>query len=161
MPTLLVMRHAKSDWNADYGPDHERPLNDRGIESARVMGEVLAGEGLVPELVISSTAVRARLTAELAVEAGGWDATLILEPRLYGGSAETAMMVAGSAPNVTPLMLVGHQPAWSMLVQALTGEPAEMKTATVAVVELSGRDWVDLAPDRGTLLDVIQPRDHL
>jgi phosphohistidine phosphatase len=158
---LLVMRHAKSDWNADYGPDHERPLNDRGVKSARVMGEVLAKDGLIPLLVISSTAVRARRTAELAIESGGWDTSLILEPGLYGTGPDTAMEVAGRAPSVERLMLVGHQPSWSKLVQALTGELADMKTATVAVVDLPGCDWGQLAPNRGTLVEVIQPRDHL
>ena len=50
MKTLLLMRHAKSDWDADYGPDHDRPLNERGLRSARLMGRVLAEEGLVPDL---------------------------------------------------------------------------------------------------------------
>jgi phosphohistidine phosphatase len=161
MPILLLMRHAKSDWDADYGPDHERPLNDRGVKSARVMGEVLAKYGLTPRLVISSTAVRARLTAELAIESGGWDAPLILEPELYGTGPEAAMTVATQAPNVDRMMLVGHQPTWSRLVDLLTGESPEMKTATVAVVEIPGDDWGEVAPDRGTLLRVIQPRDYL
>jgi phosphohistidine phosphatase len=155
------MRHAKSDWDADYEQDHERPLNGRGIKTARVVGEVLAEKGLIPELVISSTALRARLTAELAIEAGGWDATLILEPELYGTGPEAAMTVAGRAPEVERLMLVGHQPAWSMLVHGLTGQVTEMKTATVAVVELPGDDWTEVAPNRGTLAEVIRPRDHL
>ncbi len=68
MKTLLLMRHAKSDWDADYESDHDRPLNDRGLKSARLMGRVLADEGLVPDLIISSTALRARTTAELATE---------------------------------------------------------------------------------------------
>lgn len=161
MPTLLVMRHAKSDWTADYGPDHERPLNERGVKSARVMGEVLAKDGLIPILVISSTAVRARRTAELANESGGWDASLILEPELYGTGVDTAIEVAARAPKVERLMLVGHQPSWSKLVQTLTGELADMKTATVAVVDVPGRDWGQLAPNRGKLVEVIQPRDHL
>lgn len=161
MPTLLVMRHAKSDWDADYGPDHERPLNARGVKSARVMGKVLADEGLIPGLAISSTAIRARLTAELAIESGGWDTTLILEPDLYGTGPETAITITTRAPVVDRLMLVGHQPAWSMLVHSLTGELADMKTATVAVVDIPGHDWSEVAPNRGTLLEVIQPRDHL
>ena len=72
MPTLMVMRHAKSDWDAEYAGDINRPLNDRGIRSARSDGTSLGqSAAMVPELVISSPAVRARTTAEFAIESGG------------------------------------------------------------------------------------------
>lgn len=88
MRTLLVMRHAKSDWNADYGRDHDRPLNQRGVRSARYMGQLLSEEGKVPDLVITSTAVRARSTAQLANDAGDWDAEIVLDSNLYGSMPE-------------------------------------------------------------------------
>ncbi|MGH3650616.1 MAG: SixA phosphatase family protein, partial [Acidimicrobiia bacterium] len=112
------MRHAKSDWDAVYGADHHRPLNDRGIRSARIMGRLLAADDMAPDLVVASTAVRARSTAELAKQAGSWHGEIILEPRLYGTSTETAIQVAATAPPVNRLMLVGHQPTWSLLVSA-------------------------------------------
>ena len=115
MKTLLLMRHAKSDWGADYGSDHDRPLNRRGIESARLMGRVLSAESLAPSLVISSTAVRARHTAELAIEAGNWAADLVLERALYDEGPSGVITRASAAPDVPSLMLVGHQPTWSML----------------------------------------------
>lgn len=157
------MRHAKSDWNAEYGSDHDRPLNERGVQSARVMGEVLAAEELVPDLLISSTAVRARTTSELAVEAGDWACHIALDERLYGGGSETVLSVASAAaPNVDRLMLVGHQPTWSMVVSDLTGEQVDMKTAAVAVVQIDLAEWVSLSPQsRGELVSVLQPRDHL
>jgi len=161
VPTLLLMRHAKSDWDADYGRDHDRPLNERGVRSARIMGEVLADEGLAPALVISSTALRARSTAELAIEAGTWQSRLILEPGLYGTSPDAVIELAAGSPGVERLMLVGHQPTWSMLVRALTGEIADMKTATVAVVEVMGEGWSALAERNGSLSRVLQPRDYL
>ncbi len=119
MKTLLLMRHAKSDWDADYGSDHDRPLNERGLRSARLMGRVLAEEGLVPDLIISSTAVRARRTAELAVEAGKWGSEILLDRSLYDEGTRGVLAVGASAPDVDGLMLVGHQPTWSMLVSAL------------------------------------------
>ena len=161
MKTLLVMRHAKSDWNADYGTDHDRPLNRRGIRSARIMGRVLAREGRSPDMVITSTAVRARTTASLATEAGGWEAEVVAEPRLYDSGADTAIEVATNAPDVGRLMLVGHQPTWSTLVSMLTGERVDMKTATVAVIDFEFDDWSAVPSVRGALAAVYQPRDHL
>lgn len=161
MKTLLAMRHAKSDWNADYGGDHERPLNERGIRSARVMGEVLAERELVPDLVISSTAVRARTTAELAAESGRWQGSLILDRRLYDSGPDGVVARASEAPDVGSLMLVGHQPTWSILVADLTGQDVEMKTATVAVISVEIDAWSELTPGIGLLADVLQPRDFL
>jgi len=158
MKTLLLMRHAKSDWDADYGPDHDRPLNDRGLRSARIMGRVLADEGLVPDLIISSTAVRARRTAELAIDAGGWDTHLVLDRSLYDEGPRGVLEAGASAPDVDTVMLVGHQPTWSMLVSTLTGERAEMKTATVAVIELDLDSWADLPGASGELTRVLEAR---
>lgn len=152
------MRHAKSDWGADYDADHGRPLNNRGIESARLMGRVLAARDEVPQAVISSTAVRARTTAELAIEAGGWRSHLLLDRALYESGPEVVIDVAAGAPDVERLMLVGHQPTWSMLVTQLTGERAEMKTATVAVVDFDLESWPGVAGATGTLSDVLNPR---
>jgi phosphohistidine phosphatase len=159
MKTLLLMRHAKSDWEADYGADHDRPLNRRGAKSAKLMGRVLAEEGLVPGHVISSTALRARTTAELAIAEGRWEAEMTLNRALYEEGPKGVLAAAASAPDVSRLMLVGHQPTWSMLVAALTGEAAEMKTATVAVVDLDLEAWAGLPGATGALRTVLQPRD--
>lgn len=161
MPALLLMRHAKSDWSAEYAADHDRPLNDRGVRSARTMGTVLADDAIAPNLVITSTAVRARDTAQLAAKAGSWDCDIVLEPRLYGSGVDVVMQVAAEAPLVERLMLVGHQPTWAILVSVLTGERIDMKTATVACITCEVDDWADLSSTRGTLEAVYQPRDYL
>jgi len=154
------MRHAKSDWKADYGSDHDRPLNGRGVKSARLMGRLLAAQGIEPQVVISSTALRAKTTAELAIEAGRWDAELRLDPSLYESGPEGVLSVGASAPEVSRLMLVGHQPTWSMLVAELTGDRVEMKTATVAVVEVDLDSWAGLPSGKGTLTGVLDPKSR-
>jgi phosphohistidine phosphatase len=153
------MRHAKSDWEADYGSDHDRPLNQRGVESARLMGRVLADQGLAPDVVISSTAVRARTTAELAMSAGDWEADLLLDRALYDEGPKGVLDVGARAPDLPRLMLVGHQPTWSMLVAALTGKSAEMKTASVAVVDVDLEVWSWLPEASGKLNRLLQPRE--
>jgi len=161
MKTLLVMRHAKSDWNADYGSDHERPLNQRGARSARLMGRVLAADAQEPDLVITSTAVRARSTAVLAEEAGQWQSDVVLEPNLYGTGVDAAVQVASAAPDVDRLMLVGHQPTWSSLISALTGDRVEMKTATVAIIDFAIEEWARFPSARGEVVGTYQPGDYI
>lgn len=160
MKRLLVMRHAKSDWSAGAATDHERPLSRRGVAAARRMGEVLDAIAEVPDLVVSSSAVRARTTAELAAEAGGWSTPISIEPELYGASpTSTLRIVARTSDDVERLMIVGHQPTWGGVVHALTGAAAQMKTATVAIIELMlGASWWSDEPPFGELVAVLQPR---
>lgn len=160
MKTLLMMRHAKSDWEAEYATDHERPLNKRGVRSARIMGRVLAAKNLAPEAIITSTAVRARTTSELARAAGEWVANLFLEPRLYGTGSRDVIDVIRNAPGVDRLMVVGHQPTWSLVVDDLTDRYVDMKTGAVAVITLPIREWSDTAPLAGSLANTLFPRDY-
>lgn len=160
MKTLLLMRHAKSDWDADYSADHERPLNDRGLRSARLMGRLIAGLDLTPNHVMSSTAVRARTTAALASDAGDWRAHIDLESGFYGSGPEAVLDIAALSPNVERLMLVGHQPTWGMIVNRLTGAVADMKTASVAAIAFMIDDWGDLGGAQGVLTSLQHPRPY-
>ena len=83
MKTLLILRHAKSDWETPDVADHDRPLNGRGKRDAPRMGRLLRDENLVPDLIISSTAKRARKTAKLVAEASGYEGEIRLAETLY------------------------------------------------------------------------------
>lgn len=154
---LLVMRHAKSDWNTAT-TDHERPLNKRGVESAKKMGTVLSELSLVPDRVIASTAKRAITTARLAIEAGAWESELIEADHFYGTSASAVINELSHLPaSVGSCMVIGHNPTWESLVFELTGARAAIRTATVAAIETPGA-WSYL--DRGgcQLYALLQPR---
>jgi phosphohistidine phosphatase len=159
MKRLIILRHGKSDWNAGAASDHARPLNRRGTGAAVTMGRVLTRLGEAPDLIFTSSAVRARETALLASDAGGWDCETVEVDDLYGTSAGEALAVAAAAPDeIERLMLVGHQPAWGYLVRALTGAEVSMKTATVAGVDMAMGRWVHAPRATGTLAYLLQPR---
>lgn len=124
------------------------------------MGRLLAARGEAPDHVISSTAVRARTSAELAKEAGGWAGEITLDRDLYISGPEGVIGVAAQAPDVPRLMLVGHQPTWSVLARIMSGDTVDMKTATVAVIEFDMSGWAGVENTRGVLTDVINPREH-
>lgn len=162
MLTLMLMRHGKSDWDAGAATDHDRPLNNRGRLSAQTMGTVIRERGIVPDLVVSSTATRARSTAEIARISGGWASRLVLESDLYGaGVGETLLVASRHGGDTHRLMLVGHQPTWSMTVRHLTGNQVDIKTATVAVIELAIDGWLGISAANGTLVDLLHPRDFM
>lgn len=159
MKRLVVFRHGKSDWYAPSPSDHDRPLNKRGRRSARTMGVVLAEANQAPQHIISSTATRARTTAELARTAGDWSSTLELTDQLYGTSVDGALqVVAGSDPDIDHLMLVGHEPTWSALVAHLTGASVQIKTATVVAIDLLLNGWGRAETARGEIAYVLQSR---
>ena len=159
---LMLLRHGKSDWDAGARTDFDRPLAPRGVRSAERMGEVLRDLDLVPDLVISSTATRARSTAELARLTGGWDSRLVLEDNLYGASVVDTLSVAeeyGAAHD--RIMLVGHEPTWSLAVHHFTGARVAMRTATCADIELDTVRWENLLSTSGALVTLLQPRHFL
>jgi len=160
MKRLLVMRHAKSDWHAGAATDHERPLNRRGVEAARTMGIVVAQIGEIPEVVVTSSAVRARRTVELAAEAGEWASEIMVDRTLYGTSPQGALaVIIRASQDVDRLMVVGHQPAWGGLVHELTGASLQMKTATIAIIDFATEgSWRGRNTISGELVAVLQPR---
>ena len=85
---VILFRHGKSDWDAQYDSDHDRPLAKRGIRDAKRMGKFLSKRAEVPELILSSTALRTRETTKLAMEAGNWDVDIELEKKIYEASLE-------------------------------------------------------------------------
>ena len=153
------MRHAKSDWDADYATDHERPLAKRGARSAKIMGGVLSDVDQVPDLIITSTAQRAYKTAVLAAEVGGWSCDLIEETRLYGGGTTHVLQaIADYGGFSNRLMVVGHEPTWSGLIHLITGARIEMKTASVAGIGFSDQEWVHLEAGVGDLYFLLHPK---
>jgi phosphohistidine phosphatase len=159
---LMLLRHGKSDWDSGAPDDHSRPLSTRGVRSAERMGEVLRDLDLVPDIVISSTATRARSTAELARISGGWSSRLILEGALYGASVDETLMVAARyGDGHERVMLVGHEPTWSMTVRRITGAHAEIRTATCAVMEVFAGTWNEVPTSSGSLVTLLQPKHFL
>ena len=130
MKTLLILRHAKSDWGNSQLSDHERPLNKRGKYDAPRMGAWLKQQDLVPELIISSTAERALTTAELVALAADFDGELRTERSFYLAGPPTYVEQLNELPNsYERVMVVGHNPGMEELVSLLTDRDRTMTTA--------------------------------
>jgi len=162
---LLLMRHGKSDWSFAV-PDEERPLKKRGRRDSRRMGRWLGGQGLCPELVLSSPARRARDTAALVVsECGLAEAALRIEPVLYQGSdPEVLLLLRSVRDEVRRLLVVGHNPTMDDLVLLLGGRSALayddgklMVTAAVARFRIIG-SWAELLEGERELIGIVRPR---
>ena len=161
MKTLLVLRHAKSSWNDPELDDHARPLNKRGKRDGPRMGELMRKYGLMPDIVISSDAVRAQLTADAVAEAARYAGEILLDPRLYMASpADILSLLRTVRENAETVMIIGHNPGLEELVEQLTGERQDMPTAALAHIVLEIDQWRDLTlSTRGTLLGHWRPKE--
>jgi len=117
---LYLLRHAKSDWSDLGVSDHDRVLNKRGCKAAALIGKKFGDSGLQPDLVVCSTAVRARETLDRLMTAGKLDWQVRYEPRLYGASPDTILsLVHTYGLNCDSLLLVGHNPGFADVAMAL------------------------------------------
>lgn len=155
---LIILRHAKSDWGDASITDAERPLNERGIEAAKLTGSYMDREGLVPERILCSTATRAQRTLELVTQA--WQSPPPVESvaQLYMAEPETLMSLIRSADESTRrLMIIGHNPGLAQTVYFLVHDHdpndaarilVKFPTAGLAVIELETQPWSEVTGGR-------------
>jgi phosphohistidine phosphatase len=160
VPSLILLRHAKSDWDADYGDDRERPLARRGRKAAKRMGRFLVDAGQVPDAAVTSPAVRAADTLRVAMQAGGWTCPVRTAPALYGGGVSGLLAEIRQEPAATGVLLaVGHEPTWSDAVAALIGGGrVRVPTAALARIDFEVERWSDVQPVTGVLTWMVPPR---
>ena len=161
--TLILTRHAKSDWGSPALPDYDRPLNDRGRRAAPVLGRWLAERGWRPEEVMLSGARR-------TVEPWEWMAPsfdpalpLRVERRLYDAPPERMLAVLGTAQRAT-VLLIGHNPGISEFAQRLALAPPpnprfeDYPTGATTVFRFFREHWRDIGWGEGEVVDFVTPR---
>ncbi|MFQ5578484.1 MAG: histidine phosphatase family protein [Anaerolineae bacterium] len=163
MKTILILRHAKSDWSDPLLADFDRPLARRGLKDAPRMGTVLADFDCLPDAILSSPARRARQTAELAAEACGFRGTIQWHDSFYGAAPQTLLNALRRLPNhVSRPMLVGHNPTMeetvAMLLSAGDALSIRMPTAALACLEVSVSGWQALQPGQAMLRWFLIPK---
>lgn len=160
MPRLILMRHAKSDWGSPGLDDHDRPLNARGIRSARALGDWLRAGGRLPDEVLCSTARRTRDTlAGLQL-----DAPARFLPALYHAAPKT-MLDALAGARARTVLMIGHNPGIGILAQFMVAAPPahdrfdDYPTGATLVVDFPGDGWGTVRPGTGEVLDFVIPRE--
>ena len=161
MLTLSLLRHAKSSWEDGSLEDFERPLAKRGESAAPRMGAFMAERGLAPQLVLCSTAARARQTLDLVLPHLAGDPSVVYEDRLYLAAPSVLLARLRKVDgNISHVMIVGHDPGMHGLAVALAGagEPsmlqalaAKFPTAGLAVIRFKARSWAKVGRGAGRL----------
>ncbi|MEP6787304.1 MAG: histidine phosphatase family protein [Acidobacteriota bacterium] len=160
MKTLFILRHAKSSWSEPDLSDFERPLNERGTKAAPFMGKLMANKGYAPSVVLSSPAVRAKNTAILVKDSGGFDAELRFDDRIYEASPQGLRSVVSELDDkYSSALLIGHNPGIEGFIRFLTGTIEPMPTAALAVIELQIDKWGETADGCGELQKIFRPKE--
>jgi phosphohistidine phosphatase len=170
MRQLLLLRHAKSSWDAAASPDRDRPLNARGRRSAVIMRQAMRDLGLIPDVVLVSTARRTQETLELLEP---WDDAPLIEPMDSLYLAAPIQLIAalhGVPETVRSVLLIGHNPGLHDLAISLTGPrtmasgteaartlAAGFPTAALAEFVVAG-SWWELREGGGRLIRFLTPR---
>lgn len=161
MKTLYILRHAKSSWDNPNLADFDRSLNERGLESAPLIGAIIGKNKFQPDLILSSPARRAKQTAELVKEAGKIDAEIQFDERIYEASPQRLLQVISEIKTDSEsAMLVGHNPGLEGLIRFLTGANQTMPTAALAVVDLHVQNWEETNAGCGNLRTLIRPNEE-
>src|SRR4051812_21666566 len=163
---LYLLRHAKSSWKDPAIADHDRPLAGRGRRAAAAMADHMVEHRIVPELVLCSTAVRARETYE-RLEAPLAGVPVHYERRLYAASADDLLERLRTVPDLISLvLLIGHNPGLEDLaLQLARPSPerdnlqAKFPTGALAALTVTGARWSELEPGCATLIAYLRPRD--
>lgn len=166
MNELLILRHAKSDWNTSARSDFERPLSKRGRRDAPRVGRFVAAKGLVPDYVVSSPAERARQTVLAVCEQLGIGEALIhWDDRIYHSSTASLMdVLCECPPSARRVLIAGHNPGLENLVRVLCADvvptPYDFKlmpTAALAHLEVPG-PWSELDGGTAKLVDITRAK---
>lgn len=159
MKTLYLLRHAKSSWKDESLLDIERPLNGRGRKASQTIGGFLKKEKTIPDLVLSSSAVRARQTTDIVMEAAGLSTDLRFDERIYeAGPQRLLEVVRQIEKSRETVLLVGHNPGLEKLLELLTGTVETMPTGTLSKIVLTASNWAGISDKGGTLEWIVKPK---
>ena len=169
IPRLVyLLRHAKSDWSDPATGDHERPLARRGRRDAQRLAEYFRRNAISPQLVLCSSAVRARQTlAPIAAAIHIHEDRVEVEPALYGAAAaEILGRLRRVGERIRSVLVVGHNPGLQDLAVDLVGDDRALlgalrekfPTGALAVVVFDGASWSELSPLTASVSSVTVPR---
>jgi phosphohistidine phosphatase len=162
MKTLFVLRHAKSSWDNSDWADFERPLNSRGLDAARFIGELIYERKFEPQIVVSSPAKRAKQTAVLVKELAGIPKPVTFDERIYEASPLALFnLIREFDEKYESVLLIGHNPGFENLVRMLTNEIVSLPTAALVKINLKTAKWSEIETGANELELLIRPKEEM
>jgi phosphohistidine phosphatase len=160
MKTILLMRHAEVREENYNLHDFEHPLSLKGLENAQFMGNILYKNSMRPDLIISSTAKRAKQTAILLQSSAEIENPIDFLDNMYEASPLTLLNIALNIKDKNDsVLLIGHNPGVEGFIEFLTTKKLSMTSTSIAEVKLNIETWKDLSANCGSLETILHPED--
>ncbi len=151
MKNIIIVRHAKSDWDSGAKTDFDRPLNQRGLKDAPKMSKKLSKKGIAPDIFISSPAKRAITTCEYFAKEFDYPFTDIHQEKLlYSGNTSDYLDIISKVDNKkNNVILFGHNPVISHFASVLlNGNIGDMPTCAIVSIQLNIDNWSEINDDK-------------
>ncbi len=162
MKKLFLLRHAKSLKDDSNLEDHERTLNDRGFEEAPLTGKYLFTNKDLPDLIICSTALRAKQTLELILKELNKNIKVIYDKKIYDEDAKTIFKLISKTDNlINTLMIVGHNPDITHILELAIREEFpydNFSTSGLAIIKFNINSWDEINLHKGELISFTTPK---
>lgn len=167
MKTVLILRHAKAISKDPNLSDHDRPLDQLGEDDALHIGKLIKDKDIIPSFIISSTALRAKTTAELVAKGCGYQGDIVLNPSLYQAKPKDYLAILETlSDRYSSVLIVGHNPVIEDTIQMLTESSDILAIPSCALAHLSLpiEQWSDFSSknkieqNKAVLREIIQPR---
>lgn len=160
MKQLMLMRHAKSSWDDPQVDDYDRDLNERGKKACKRMGDWFVEHDLIPDLILSSTAIRAKETTERLIERWKDPVDVLWMKELYLAPPQTLMEAITSIDDrINRVLVVAHNPGMEQLVNALRQTYTAFPTAALACMESPIDHWQKADQSPWTCLHFVCPKE--
>lgn len=167
MKTLYLFRHGKSSWRDRNLPDFDRPLKQRGIDAAHLIGNHMVSRGMRPDVILCSSAARTQETLKYLQEEMGGEPEVHIDRSLYlAGPNRIIRQLSKISPNIESVMVIGHNPGLQFLAMELTSGAGEARgrlgkkfpTAALAVMTCEQPSWSTIRPGSFTLQEYLTPK---
>jgi len=159
MKKLIIIRHAKSDWQDTTLDDFDRPLNERGLRDALFMGQFLKNKNLLPDLIISSPALRAITTAEIIAKEVNYEKAITPNQYIYEAYVNTLQEIVSFIYDENDTVyLVGHNPGVSALAYMLSDMKESIPTCAIVQIDFKCDSWMDVSKENGSLISYDFPK---
>jgi len=161
MKKLYIIRHAKSSWKDLNLEDYSRPLNKRGKKDAPFMGKILNENGVYPDIIISSPALRAKTTTQSIAKELHFNKPVTYDKQVYEADLSTLLQLLlelNKKDNI--VFIIGHNPGLNMLLDYFVGFDDNIPTCGVVELEFDCKKWDSISSKNAKLISFDYPKKH-
>lgn len=155
MKELFLIRHGEKESQNNYEHDYDIPLTQKGLEDNTKLGKLLRSKNIMPDLVVSSPAIRARQSADLVAKEIKYKKSIMYNEVIYQAFLnELIESITYTFDSVNSLMLIGHNPALSALAITFTEFKEELKMADAIKIEFACNSWTQISKENASFCEL-------